>query len=721
MMNRACLIGFSAICLAMTCAFIGCRCETQKKIVAPVPATKGDAPSAEGGPSAQVAPDHDVSVRKRLVVSRTAADPAVLNQLRKASGRKPGQLNGKHVLPMAAAVLQIHHDNKDAKKVILVSAPYRHEEQMFTKIRAAQAFLHFRDVFTQDEVLRIEKAMATYPGFFGYGTENHIAMRRISGLLFGQSFPDAKFSHGLLGRQVAQECTAYMQRYGRAVYGGSNSEFLSHVYFPVHMEAWADAWQYARDPVARLMAQAMLDWFFSNAALNFQHGFVNGPIHRGSYGGIDKFRKHALSRLLWMYGADTGETLEEVSKAQMPASVIALALTEHMPQEAIRSLLSKRVRLPYSIRQACANTGYISGFCENKVVPRKASFRFPYAKSLFRTVYVHENYAMGGGNLRITREEFSAVPTSIAFTASWRSTHPQNYLLVAHPYWFTKKKWGKEEAKWGFGEKMGSKEQTGETYVMDHDPFGFSPCLQTVQQENAAVLFYHIPKTDPLKDYHPKGGSASERLEQLIQEVFVYIPRSVDQRERTSHGFFVRAGNAYAALLPFSAEAKWKESARRDFVRIGIPGEFTGLAVEMGDRNEYGSFEDFMSRFDRSRLDLSGIRTGRTVRYVSTRGHVLTIRHTGFGTGLPESSINGTPVSFDTYPVIESPYLSSADYVLDVNDGSQGFTVDWRSDYPAYAYYRLEGGTRTRSVYRRVWVENGTVKDVSAIHEDPHQ
>jgi len=642
--------------------------------------------------------DQAIRKRKEFVLAHTASVAVRQNYVDSILREPKGEPNGKHLIPIALALLSTDRDSIEAKEAIVKAMRFRGRDNMFTKIRAAQAFHYLRPLLSKQEISRFEQEMTSYPGFFGYGTENHIAMKRMAGLLFGQSFPEADFVHDLTGEQVKKECMAYMQRYGRAVYGSSNSEFLSHIYFPVHMEAWADAYEYGEDPVVRLMARAILDWFFANAALNYHHRFVNGPLHRATYGGIEQYDKHALSRLLWMYGADTGETFRDLSAARMPAPVISVALTDYIPHEAIRNILAKRVELPFTVEQACANKAYIQNFCQNNLLTQKIRGQYPHRKSLFRTVYI-----------KITHEIYSSIPTTVPFTASWPSENPFNYILAAHPYWFTKKKWSEEEAKWGFRNNIENKDEIEGTYFMDDDLFGFSPCFQMVQEENAAILFYYIPEIDPFKEYRQKGGSASDRLEELIQECFIYIPRSVEERVKNEIGFFIRDGKTYIAVIPFSKEASWKESVRKAFFRIGIPGELTGFAIELGDLKEYGSFKEFINRFSRDQLDLGRLnKMDRLARYTSTRGNVVSIRHTGFDTGLPESTINGTKVDFETYPSLESPYATSKHHVLDVNDGKTGFTVDWRKEHPAYSYYRIEQGKR--QVIKTIWVENGEVK-----------
>jgi|GEM_PF-3559442 len=644
-----------------------------------------------------------LSERKIFLLNRVRENVLAQDLLNKALKRNDDQVNGKHLIPYACAMLQKDRKNKKAKQIILKAMQYRQKDNMFTKMRAAQAFFQYNNIFTKEEREKFKQEMTTYIGFFGYGTENHIAMKRIAGLLFSESFPECGFKHAMTGQQVRDECIKYIQKYGRAMYGSSNSEFLSHIYFPVNMEVWTDAWQYSKDPKVHLMAQAILDWFFANAAVNYGHGFVNGSIHRASYGGVDKYKRHALSILLWLFGGE----YTEICMGKFPPSIISLVMTDYLPHEAIRNILAEKIKLPYTITQTCANKGYLSKFYQNIIVKENTTWQFPYKKSLFRNTYIHGQYAMGGGNLRMALEEFISIPTSLAFTASWQSTDRFNYLLATHPYWFTKKKWG--DKKWGFGNNIKNKNKVKNTYFLDDDMFGFSPFMQMVQKENAAVLFYNIPKKDPFSNYHQKGGSASDRLEELIQECFLYIPETVDERIHEMGMFFIREGKTYIAIIPFSTKADWKESLRKNFFRIGIPGELTGFAIEMGDQKEYGDFEGFKNQFSRNQLELSLLHTNHCAQYHSTRGHVLSLRHTGFNTGLPDASIQGKKINWQKYPTLDSPYVSVKDYVLNVNDGVSGFLVDWSRKYPVYSYYRFKGGKK--EFYKKLWVEDGAIKE----------
>ena len=52
--------------------------------------------------------------------------------------------------------------------------------------------------------------------------------------------------------------------------------------------------------------------------------------------------------------------------------------------------------------------------------------------------------------------------------------------------------------------------------------------------------------------------------------------------------------------------------------------------------------------------------------------------------------------------------MSCRDRVLDVNDGRQGFTIDWRGDLPEYTYYDVSGSNR--KLTGREWIQEGKLQ-----------
>jgi len=212
-----------------------------------------------------------------------------------------------------------------------------------------------------------------------------------------------------------------------------------------------------------------------------------------------------------------------------------------------------------------------------------------------------------------------------------------------------------------------------------------------------------LPETDPYADLaeHGKRRFPSARSQKVIQSVFVYVPDTVDERLNGDGGFFIREGDVYVAIRPLAPGARWTTTKHPGFVRIELPGPVTGAAIEVGDRREYGSLENFRTRLAAARLDVSQLATAKAVEYVSSRGHRLRVAEVP-GTWLPEASVNGVPLDFARWPITESPWLRCDDRVLDVNDGHAGLSIDWRGDLPVYTFYELREGKRVETGRRLI-------------------
>ncbi len=237
--------------------------------------------------------------------------------------------------------------------------------------------------------------------------------------------------------------------------------------------------------------------------------------------------------------------------------------------------------------------------------------------------------------------------------------------------------------------------EDGEPPQADNDWLGISPFCRMVHHENAAVLLYGLPEKDPYVDLEQRGSTKLrvDRSGKIIQSVFAYVPESVHERTQTEAGFFFREDDVYVAIRPLTAGAEWTSSTHRGFVRIAVPGNLTGVVVEVGDRREYGSFREFQTKVAAAKLDISRLVSSKSVAYESSRGHRLSVTHVP-GTWLPEASVNGTQLDFETWPISESPFVTSRDHVLDINDGRNGFSIDWRGVHPIYTYYGLTDGRR---------------------------
>ena len=632
-----------------------------------------------------------IAQRKQLMIRAGAKDPF-------ARRRR----NPKHQFPTVLCRLSLDPGDEAALAYVPVGCRFRDKGDTFGKNALARIFCQFGHLLRPEQRAAVVEEVATYPGFFGGGTENHVNMRRTAGLLFGEWLPEERFHFDMTGAQVAQECRKYIRAYGKAIYRASMVEYLSPAYHVVNTNPFLNVVDHAKSEESRIMAWAVLDWMMADLALNSHHGIVLPPQQREKGLLTDHYQlTHARGLAQWVgwlyWGCGTTPDDESVLASELkpgkPYNMPALlhAVSSWNPHPAILNIGAKRVRTPFTIWQSRGNWACIEPAQVNKWGKTKAAHaQAPNPRYNMRSVYIAREYALGA-SYRHEDIMDPIVRNAMPFVVAWRSKHLRNWLHVAHPYWYTLRK-GADDRPLG-----------------RDDWSGTSPFLRMVHWENAAVLLYDIPARDPYAGKAGKGSAKfrSERSDDLIQCIFVYVPSTVERVER-GEDFFLRDDDVFVGLRPFGGGAAWEAAPYEGFVRLAIPGPKVGFAVEVGDAAEYGSFDTFQQRMAGAALDTSDLTANTRVAYTSSRGHRLDIHHTEEG-WLPDARVNGVQLDFDAWPTGESPYVSCRDLVLDVNDGREGFSVDWTAELPTYDYYRIDDGRKV--VTRREWVEDGRLRE----------
>ncbi|MDA0349082.1 MAG: EF-hand domain-containing protein [Verrucomicrobia bacterium] len=627
------------------------------------------------------------------------------------SGAEEFQPKGgpKHTNPLILCRLLLDPTDKEALAYLPVGIPERSNGDHFGKSSLSRIWCQFGSLLSPQVKADLLADVTAYENFFGGGTENHIAMRRTTGYLFGESFPDAIFHGGKTGREIVAEATDYMRTYGRAVYAHSMSEFLSTTYQSVNTAPWLNVVDFSKDDSARLMARAILDWMLVDLALNYNHGILTPPAVREN-GFIEDHYQLAYPRTqtswtAWLYfggglipGIDknTDAAFSDTKyKPLQPYGMAGIlhAVSPFVPDPVIRNLGTKRLKTPFMTWQSRAASA------SELVRPGSANDSKSTFDPRLRSTYTHKNYSMGTGYFG----EHVSMSLALAFAVSYKSKDEHNYVLAQHPYWYTDAIKGQEpEADRGQQRGQGTSRPQ---FDLDEDWMGVSPFCQSVHWENAVVQLYDIPTKDPYTnaDWKTGGHMQSARLSNPVQSVFLYVPEAIDERIQLGNVFFFREGEGenevYIAVRPLRAGATWTQTLKKGYVRLELPAEanLTGFALEMGDRAEFGSFQEFQKRITDCELDTSRLDDHKEVTYTSTRGDKLHIQHQSvpnrYNDWLPNSSINGATLDFAEWPICESPYVKSRDRVLDVNDGHAGFTIDWSGDLPEYSYYNLVNGT----------------------------
>ena len=641
-----------------------------------------------------------VEHRRQMILRFLAADP----------WWSPKRKNPKYQHPLAACRLKLDPTDREALDYVRYSLGHRGKDDDFGYSTLAGLLRRFERTWDKELVEAIRRDVISYEGFLRGGTENHIAMRRTSGYLFGERFPDETFHHDLSGRQLSEVCLKYMRDYGHSLYATSQVEYLSPAYLGVNAAAWLNVAELAVDDRARLCGRAVLDWLFADLAVNLCQGVIIPPLQREKGLLLERYpMSYARSQvqfITWMYFGTgntpwSNDTFDDPKYAPgFPHSLCVgqFAASGWRPHPVLANIASGGVALPYMLWQARGNWPCIEEASLNPYGKTQSSSSHKYVadpRYQLRSVYRSRHYAIGTGNFKENMGD-PLLRTAVPFGVIWQSRDDRNYLLAAHPFWYTKRKW-----------------QDSDEPLGDEDWMGISPFCQTVHWENAAILLYDLPARDPYQGAAAKGSPLflSERGDDVAQAAYIYVPDSVDERTRSDGVFCFREGDVYVALRPFCQHAEWEPSRHEGYVRLAMRGSLVGCAIEVGDRSEYGSFPDFQTKVAAARLDTTRLASNKEVHYRSTRGHQLRLRHTSVG-WLPEASVNGVPLDFDRWPTCESPYVKCRDRVLDVNDGRKGLSIDWRGDDPAYTYYDIRG--TQRKVIRREFIEQGKLTTIDA-------
>ena len=621
--------------------------------------------------------DKAIAHRKQMVLRAAAEDRLVVK------GQTP-----TYLFPIMIAKLMVDPHDRKALAYVWDGQRIRGKDDMFSKSSLSRLLCQFGPSLDSGRVEAMRDDVSRFRSFLGGGTENHVAMRRTAGYLFGEHFPKATFSEGISGEELARQCRDFMRTYGKTIYASSMFEYLSPIYHAVNTAPWLNVAEFAQDDGAKLMARAILDWMMVDYALNYHQGMLLAPLTREKGLITDSYQlsyARSISQWTgWLYwgGGNTPESGDRFpdTKYLMHQSLGAVlhSASPWNPHPVIRNLGAKRLPGPYMALQSRINWPVIERTHVNKYGKPRIGPGQPDPRYNVRSIYVDRDYAIGAGN----RHEDIMDPyldSTVPFSVVWKSPDDRNWLMPVHPYWFTLRKWENAEGVLG-----------------DEDWSGASPFQQMVHWGNAAVLVWDIPRHDPYEGRHGKGNPLfeSQRKLDLIQCVYVYVPETIDEKRESPAGFFLREGDVYVAIRPLQKGAAWQKSRHEGFIRLAMPGSRVGMTIEVGDKREYGSFDAFQRRTSAASLDLAAFATDKRVVYRSTRGHTLSLRHKS-PDWLPDASVDGVRLDYSRWPICESPYVTCRDRVLDVNDGQQGFTIDWRSDWPEYTYYDLHGSEKT--------------------------
>lgn len=491
------------------------------------------------------------------------------------------------------------------------------------------------------------------------GTENHKTMWRTSGLLYAQLFPPGSEISGYPIAEVETKISFVLKDYLRKMLTIGNGEYDSQIYYPHSIEAFLNLYDFSPDPETKALAKLTLDYYLATYALKVYDGAIAGAQKRGSY---DLNYAGEMRELLYHW---FGSSLGEQDKFHTSLHQIT---SSYRPNQIIYNILHKNIGLPFEARIA-------------------RPFYHMDVPNAFQE-YFYGSKSFGLGSVYITQVD--------------NPNQQISWSLVMK---------GKDGPL-----------SFGGLQPYHRAPGGYSPYTQTLQDKNvilvasAPTAFTQGKKTD--EQASRQGSIADQPLQPLAKPLpdslgdffqrakyqaatWLFVPRAVSEILEKDGKIFVDADSAYVAVTPTTVDYYWldvedeeiqaaipieKRAAKLlDNHVLVVPGAFSGYALEVHEKEAFGSLKDFANAIG-AKSNLSVNVKAQQLQYQTAAGDALFMQYQ------PESlrctgSINGQTLDFTDWAdggAYQSPYISTGKGKMKLTDGQQGYMVDYSSLTPVY-------------------------------------
>ncbi|MCC5843933.1 MAG: hypothetical protein JJU05_06755 [Verrucomicrobia bacterium] len=585
-------------------------------------------PGAETAPASSPVtyPDSDGFAARRRIVLEGVADNN-LNSWRR--GYFTGGDPGKYLPGHAMAKLLLGQNDPDIVRLYNDNRSVR-EHYHF----AAMNWGRFLPIFgphilTPEKQAELAERAAGYTAYHsGGGTENHVTQWRTQLPVL----PHYLEGNGSIGRRSKEDVLntgkEWLRTYVRGIYQGGNGEWDSSTYLIFTMNGLLNIYDFAKDEEVRLIAKAGLDWFTTAYALKYRDGLFTAPLQRGF---VDS-----------PHGSETDQTgyLWFGSNADLtPADTRGFRYTVHAassayrPNETLVNLARKDLPgLPVTFHNTKPNYWGTTGS------PRPSVHH--------ETFYISQTFSLGslwnGQGSQLSR--MGLVVDSPEGGVGFSGGHPRSSDHNGN--------------KTGIGFASGTSRYT-QTMQADNTLISLS---LSPEDEEHDYAYFRIPNDSTLEPVTAGGHTWwTRRIENTLVAV---LPISEGEPEITTHG-----------------------EGRRMATFLKIPGRKAGFVLHVLENIEADGIADALAD---ARLDTSALETDLALKFQTPAGQSLMMRFIPAEEGdrhaarAPHAEIDGEAVTFGQRPVYDGPFVHQADGVLSVNDGRQGFVIDFTGDLPVY-------------------------------------
>lgn len=499
------------------------------------------------------------------------------------------------------------------------------------------------------------------------GTENHKMMWRSSALLYTDLLPDTAKITGVPLQAAKKQLLTTFGESGSRIWKLGNGEYDSGTYYPHTFNGLFNLYDFAKDTHSKRIAKAYLDYYLGTYALKVFQGVIAGAQKRSK---LPTTTMGEMGHILWSW---TGSAAGLVNAH--PHTTIQHATTTYRPNKIIYNLLTKNVPSPFEAEIA------------------RPDYHVRYPNQFQEYFYSDKDFALG----------------NVAMTMIDNPTQQLQWSLVV----------GGKDRPYVFGGVQ--------PYYADR--IGHSPYTQTLQKENSLLVI-----TAPTKQSsNPESEEQKSRVDKakellkptsisensLAEEVAAYmenskysaatwlfVPKAATVQTYNDTHFFISCGNAFlsvisvgkAFLLEIDRDVldliddkrlKARFSHSNILICKQTQNDFksSGFAIEVFNKNDFENLIQLKDNFN-GKLMQQGL------RFIYTAHKQNTIELNYQPTGLrAKGKINNTTLDYSNWAdggVYKSPYVQLKNGVLKINDGKEGYTVEWKENLPVYKPMKIK-------------------------------
>jgi len=529
---------------------------------------------------------------------------------------------GKYLPGPAMAKLMLNPQDAEARKYMNDDRSYK-EHYHFAAVNWGRFLPIFAEALTPETRQKLAAEVAKYsPYASGSGTENHKVMWMTSFNVLPWYVEGGRVAK-LDQKAALAQAKGKLREYVKGLYAGGQGEWDSSTYLMFDVNGMLNVYDFSKDPEVRLIAKAALDWYMTAYALKYRDGVYTAPNQRGFAAGPVQT---IADRTGWLWWGSNAPIAAEQTKGSL--YTMHAVTSSWRPNAVITAIAQKKLpQLPFEQRNSKPNYWGIAG------QPRPNA----YQESVYNSATFTMASLWKGFGGQITRFQLvcESPQGGIVFTGGNPSSadHEAKILNVA-------------------------KFQDGNG-VYD----------QSAQVDGTYIHMSSAPE-DAVAKYS-----------------FFSLPEGVGQPRQVGDWLVVQAGKTTVAVqsLGGKAEISATEPDKQGKVRqyLKFPGPRSGFVVQ--------ALDSAMPKCDLAamKVDTSKFATNMQVSLTNPHGRKIEMtfnpaadnKHGGQPAVV---TIDGKEVAFDNWPIYSGPYVNHDKGVLSVNDGKQGFVIDFTGDLPVY-------------------------------------